>query len=275
MIHHTDFAASETWRSRESKRWQIHHGDCLEWMRTLPDKSVDHVITDPPYSEHVHNAQRRRVMPDANTRPSRKVRTADLGFSHLSSDVRTRTASEMARLSRRWCLVFCDIEGASGWIDALQAAGLDYVRTGIWVKPNATPQFTGDRPAVGCEAIVIAHQRGKKRWNGGGKRAVWDTPTELNRGVLGVGRQHPTQKPTDLMVELVSLFTDPGETILDPFAGSGTTGVAVLRLGRSFMGAEKDAGHYATACERLAAEEVGSTLAAARAGQLSLIGGER
>lgn len=38
MIHHTDFATSETWRSRESKRWQMHHGDCLEWMRTLPDK---------------------------------------------------------------------------------------------------------------------------------------------------------------------------------------------------------------------------------------------
>lgn len=83
---------------------------------------------------------------------------------------------------------------------------------------------------------------------------------------------HPTQKPIALMLELVSLFTDPDETILDPFTGSGTTGVACLRLGRKFIGIEKDPTYFALACERLRAEEQGSTLQAARAGQLPLLG---
>lgn len=74
------------------------------------------------------------------------------------------------------------------------------------------------------------------------------------------------------MLALVADFTDPGETILDPFAGSGTTGVACLRLGRKFIGIEKDPTYFALACERLRAEEQGSTLQAARAGQMALLG---
>jgi site-specific DNA-methyltransferase (adenine-specific) len=75
------------------------------------------------------------------------------------------------------------------------------------------------------------------------------------------------------MLALVADFTDPEETILDPFAGSGTTGVACLRLGRKFIGIEKDPTYFALACERLRAEEQGSTLQAARAGQMALLGG--
>ena len=75
------------------------------------------------------------------------------------------------------------------------------------------------------------------------------------------------------MLELVELFTDPGESVLDPFAGSGTTGVACLRLGREFIGIERDPKYFALACERLRAEEAGSTLQAARAGQAALFGG--
>jgi site-specific DNA-methyltransferase (adenine-specific) len=77
------------------------------------------------------------------------------------------------------------------------------------------------------------------------------------------------------MVELVSLFTDRCETILDPFAGSGTTGVACLRLGRRFIGIEKAPNYFEIACERLWAEEADSTLQAMRAGQLSLLGAVR
>jgi DNA modification methylase len=74
------------------------------------------------------------------------------------------------------------------------------------------------------------------------------------------------------MIELVELFTDPDEIILDPFAGSGTTGVACLRLGRRFIGIEKDAKYAAIARERLTAESQGLTLRDARAGQQSLFG---
>lgn len=74
------------------------------------------------------------------------------------------------------------------------------------------------------------------------------------------------------MLDLVADFSDAGETILDPFAGSGTTGVAALRLGRHFLGAEMDAAYHAIAVERLAAEASGTTLQAARMKQSTLFG---
>jgi site-specific DNA-methyltransferase (adenine-specific) len=134
------------------------------------------------------------------------------------------------------------------------------------------PQFTGDRPGTGFEAATICHAPGKMRWNGGGHAAIW---THAAR--YGCNTQepngHPTPKPIDLMLELVELFTDPDEVVLDPFCGSGTTGVACLRLGRRFIGIEKDAGFAQVARERLEAESQGLTLRAARAGQMPLFGG--
>ena len=169
--------------------------------------------------------------------------------------------------------MFSDQEGAYPWLLANVAAGLQHIRIGQWVKPGATPQFTGDRPATGCEAVVIAHPNGRKKWNGGGTHAVWTHPIVLDRAHTGGVRLHTTQKPVSLMLELVELFTDPGDVVLDPFCGSGTTGVACLRLGRRFIGIEKDAQYAAVATERLAAESQGLTLRDARAGQQSLFGG--
>lgn len=86
----------------------------------------------------------------------------------------------------------------------------------------------------------------------------------------GQNHPHPTTKPLPLMLELVELFTDPGDLVFDPFCGSGTTGVACLRLGRRFLGIEKDAKYHAIAVERLQAEERGLSLREARAGQTSI-----
>jgi site-specific DNA-methyltransferase (adenine-specific) len=85
---------------------------------------------------------------------------------------------------------------------------------------------------------------------------------------------HPTTKPIALMLELVSLFTDPGEVILDPFAGSGTTLVAALRLGRRAIGVEKDHRYAEIARERCRAEEQGLSLRDARAGQIPMFGAD-
>lgn len=137
-------------------------------------------------------------------------------------------------------------------------------------KPNGAPQFTGDRPGQGFESLAIGHCPGKKRWNGGGKHAVW-THSLDQRSESSGRHEHPAQKPIALMLDLVSDFTDPCETILDPFAGSGTTGVACLRLGRRFIGIEKDEKYFELACERLRAEESSQTLASRRAGQTSLL----
>jgi len=262
--------------------WTMHLGDCLDVMPTL--ERVDHVITDPPYSEHVHSKSRtgrgrvlHSVVPREGGRGSKQVtyrcshgRANELGFDALTADVRSACAVEFARLSRRWVLAFSNVEMCHEWAGDLESAGLDYVRTLAWVKLAATPQFTGDRPAAGFETITLVHPKGRKRWNGGGRQGVYSHRVAGNQPGGDGLRVHTTQKPEDLMLDLVRDFTDPGETILDAFAGSGTTGVACLRLGRNFIGIERDEKYFALACERLRAEESGSTLTARRAGQGAL-----
>lgn len=124
------------------------------------------------------------------------------------------------------------------------------MRTGIWRKLNGTPQFTGDRPAVAFETITIAHPKGRKRWNGGGKQAIWEVPIEINRS-HAQKRLHTTQKPLQLMNALIWDFTDAGETILDPFMGSGTTLIACVRFQRQAIGIEVDENYFDIACQRV------------------------
>lgn len=231
----------------------LWHGQCEDVLPTLD--VVHHVITDPPYSAHVHGAARSSRMASANDRGGRYGadvrRNVDLGFDHLTSELRAFSASEFARLASRWVLVFSDSESGHLWRGDLEGAGLDYVRTGAWIKVGSTPQFSGDRPATGFEAVTIAHPKGRKRWNGGGKHAVWSHPIVLDRGRNGA-RLHTTQKPLGLMGELVGLFTDAGDTILDPFAGSGTTLVAAKQAGRSAIGVEQSERYCEVIAKRLA-----------------------
>lgn len=116
------------------------------------------------------------------------------------------------------------------------------------------------------------HSRGRKRWNGGGRGNLY-TCNVVNQQALkrdNNTRVHTTQKPLDLMLDLVRDFTDPGDLILDPYCGSGTTGVAALRLGRRFIGCEMSPEYAEIARERLRAESEQSTLAARQAGQCAL-----
>jgi len=232
-----------------SARWHVHLGDCLPWLATLPDRCAAHVITDPPYDERTH--------------ASAMCGTSGFGVSFGALSDPAALASTLVRLADRWCLAFCAVESLGAYASG---AGDAWVRAGIWDKINPTPQLTGDRPGQAVEAIAIMHRRGRKRWNRGGGAAIWRfaSPRGADRP------DHPTPKPVDLMAALISDFTDPGDVILDPFAGSGTTGVAALRLGRRFIGCELDPKYHAIACERLTAEARGSTLTAQRAGQTSI-----
>lgn len=219
--------------------------DCLDVLPRL--RRVDHVITDPPYSEHTHAKQWNAWA--LTERGDKRWHSAyhGLGFAAVDASTRDCVARETARISVRWCLTFCDLESIGEWRSAYTTYGLEYVRTCVWDKVDGAPQFTGDRPASGAEAIVVVHPTGKKRWNGGGRRSVFTYRINGERG----GKPHPTTKPLPLLLELVSLFTDPGDLVLDPFAGSGTTGVACKMLGRRFIGIEIDPGFARMAAARL------------------------
>jgi site-specific DNA-methyltransferase (adenine-specific) len=225
--------------------WTLHLGDCIEYLRTLPDKSVDHVITDPPYCENTH-AKRNA------TRHLNGYEVQAIDFGSIAAAQVAPLASEFLRVARRWSVAFTSDRGLAGWIDAF---GTEFVRSMVWVKADPMPQMTGDRPAHGFELMALAHPPGRKAWNGGGSPGSYVG----NRGDGGRKMPHPTAKPDWLMERLVRDFTDPGETILDPFAGSGTTGVAAIRLGRKFIGCERDPKYHAVAVKRLsqAREQLG------------------
>ena len=212
----------------------LYEGDCFAAMREMEDASVDAVITDPPYAEKTHAGAR-------GARPGVKFTTVPIiTFDSLSDDGFLDLCRESVRVARRWVLMTCD------WRHAALAENSEcgVIRCGVWVKPNAAPQFTGDRPGTGWEAVLMLHRKGKKRWNGGGHHAVWTHGVER-------GNVHPTQKPLALVRRWVELFTDPGETILDPFAGSGTTGIAAEREGRKAILIEKDPRYAQTIRRRL------------------------
>ena len=216
----------------------IYHGDCREVLPTLGP--VDHVITDPPFSVTTH-AGARSLLSDV-----RGGGTGDnegrIDFAPVDAQF-VRGVLALAQPAR-WTIASLDWRHV-GPLEQCPPSGLRFVRFGVWVKPDGAPQFTGDRPATGWEAIAILHHLGgKMRWNGGGNRAVW---------THNIAREeHPTAKPLSLLKELVSLFTDPGETILDPFMGSGTTLRAAKDLGRKAIGIELEEKWCEVAARRLA-----------------------
>lgn len=222
------------------RRWLAHVDDAFALLEAMPDSSVDHVITDPPYSERTHAGARKNT-----ARGSHRAINAQplIDFESLSDFQFLQLSRHLVRVARRWVVMTCD----NHHVARLLCSDLPIVRMGIWIKPNGAPQFTGDRPGMGYETIAILHGPEKMRWNGGGKHAVWNFPTQTKDTL------QPTQKPLSLIRQLVADFTDPDDVILDPFMGSGTTAIAALSLDRRFLGCERDKARYAAAMNRIEA----------------------
>ena len=218
----------------------LYLGDCREILPTLG--KVDAVVTDPPYEKEAHRAMC-RAMSQIKTKIS-----ADLEFSAITPELRNQVALLTTRLCAGWSMFFCQAEAVGCWRDSLEAIGAKYKRTMIWVKPDSSPQFNGQMPAMGYESLALAWcGSGHPRWNGGGRRGVF---THLTNQSDRHG-EHQTEKPLPLMCDLVQLFTNAGDLVLDCFMGSGTTGVACCRLGRKFVGIEIEPKYFDIACRRI------------------------
>lgn len=206
---------------------RLYLAPCEDLMPLLG--TVGAVITDPPYGSVTH----------AGARSANSLDKTTIDFSAIDRTAFIQLCQSLVGIASRWVVMTCEWRHAA----AAEDAGLPLVRLGVWVKPNGAPQFTGDRPGTGWEAVAILHRPGRKRWNGGGSHGVWHCPI--------VQGEHPTQKPLKLIAEWVQDFSEPGETVLDPFMGSGTTGVACAKLGRKFIGIERDPRYFEIACARM------------------------
>ena len=209
-------------------------GDCRDLLPGLT--GVDVCITDPPYSAKTHQGARRG---DASNGWKTASARPLIDFESMNEVSFVALCAQLIDVTARWVVMTCD------WRHAAYAekTELPFIRAGVWIKQDSAPQFTGDRPATGWEAVAMFHRHGRKRWNGGGGKAVWSTPCA--RG------NHPSEKPVELVVEWARLFSDEGETVLDPFMGSGTTGVACARLGRRFIGCEIEPKYFDIAFRRI------------------------
>lgn len=231
----------------------LYLGDCREILPTLP--KVDAVITDPPYEAEAHGAGRRLLgrTDELADKRIREIEEAPLDFEAMTPELRAAMCEWAAANCQGWMLAFCQAEAVAVWREAMEQAGQKWRRAMVWVKPDSSPQLSGDRPAQGFESIAAAWcGEGGSKWNGGGKRGVFIyNKHDPGNGHGGARNEHPTQKPVALMKDLVSLFSNRDDLVLDMCAGSGATGIACHDLGRRFIGIEKKPHHFATLCRRI------------------------
>jgi site-specific DNA-methyltransferase (adenine-specific) len=220
----------------------LYLGDCFDVLPAIDN--VDHLITDPPYEAITQAAI--GTLPKGNLKGASMRLGRPLNFAPID-EIRNSVVGLGAKCTG-WFIAFCTPEGVGRWADAINLSPMKYKRACVWVKPDSTPQFNGQCPASGAENFIVAWAgAGHSRWNASGKRGVY-THCVNNPERQG---EHPTEKPRRLMSEIIADFTSPDDLILDPFMGSGTTGVAAVMAGRRFIGIEMNETYFDLACKRL------------------------
>jgi site-specific DNA-methyltransferase (adenine-specific) len=226
----------------------LYLGDCLEIIPTLG--KVDAVITDPPYcSGGDLEAQKQ----GAKAQGLRGATVAADDFEWFVSDnMSTQGLLWMLRnlvaqcrdvlLPNRSMLFFTDWRMVSAITPAMESAGVRYRNMIIWDKGNGG-LGNGFKPRY---EVILEFCKGQAQYHVLNASNVISVPR-----VSSSEKEHGAQKPVELMEELIRVVVPQDGIVLDPFMGSGTTGVAALNLGRKFIGVEISPSNFATACERI------------------------
>lgn len=251
-------------------RDKIFIGDCLTTLETLPDACIDLVFADPPYNLQLENSL---------SRPNQSlVHGVDEAWDQFSSfaeyDAFTRAwLSGVSRVMKPEATLF--VIGSYHNIfrvgTILQDLGFWILNDIIWLKTNPMPNFRGRRFTNAHETIIWASksQKAKKytfnyeSLKGGNEdcqmRSDWLLPictgSERLKDANG-NKAHPTQKPESLLGKIILAASKPDDIVLDPFFGTGTTGVVAKKLRRSFIGIEQNKDYAAAAAARINRTEI-------------------
>ena len=236
----------------------VIHGDALQVMQGMQAASIDAVVMDPPYcsgsvSEASRSAAKGQGLRSENINRFGWFVGDNMGTAGLVFLLRS-VAFESIRLLRGSgsLLVFCDWRMVPNLAPAIESAGLRYQNMVIWDKGSM-----GLGAGFRAQHEVILHfTAGSPEYHDKGLSNVLKCPR------VGQDREHQTEKPVSLIEQLIRVACPPSGVVLDPFGGSGTTGVAAQNLGRGCICIERDAQHVETARRRLTTE-----------GQTSLIDG--
>ena len=258
--------------------WQldtVYPLDCLEFLRALPENSADVAIADPPYNL----AKGGRWQWDNSAPLPGFGGVWQKAMPHWDD----RSLADYMSFSLAWLAELKRVVRPTGslWIHgtyhnagllnvALQLLEIEIINEVVWYKRNSFPNLSGRRLTASHETILWAHTGGKQRkyyfdydaarsmecpedelkTPGKQLRTVWDIPNNKVRQELAHGK-HPTQKPLRLLTRMLTISARPGDTVLVPFAGSGSECVAAVRYGAHFLACELEDEYVALAQRRL------------------------
>lgn len=243
---------------------EVYTGDCIELMKNIPDNSVDLIFADPPYNLQLNNEL---------YRPNQtKVDAVDDEWDKFNS------FDEYDEFSRKWLSECKRILKDTGslWVigtyhnifrigTIIQDLGFWILNDVIWIKTNPMPNFKGTRFNNAHETLIWAaksktskytfHYHSLKIFNDDLQmRSDWIIPICQGEERIKVNgkKAHSTQKPEELLYRIIISTSNPDDIVLDPFSGSGTTLAVAKKLGRKFLGFEKDKAYVKISKERLA-----------------------
>jgi site-specific DNA-methyltransferase (adenine-specific) len=251
---------------------RILQGDCVEVLNRLPENSIDLVFADPPYNLQLHRELWRPNLTKVDAVADEWDQFSDFAAYDTFSEAWLRACHRVLKeTGTLWVIGTYHNIFRVGKL--MQDIGFWILNDVVWVKTNPMPNFRGVRFTNAHETLIWAQkQRGArytfnyqamKRLNhdassagGTGKqmRSDWELPLCTGDERLKVNGQkaHATQKPESLLYRVILASSNPGDVVLDPFFGTGTTGAVAKKLHRHWIGVERDATYIQIANERLA-----------------------
>ena len=242
---------------------RLYLGDAREVCAGLPDGVADMIFTDPPYGHNNNNGDLIHRWEKALGRPldgGSDPRAIENDGAAEATELAAWLFKESPRLLAKGGCCCCCCGGGGGpdpqfarW-SLMMDGPLDFKQMIVWDKG---PMGMGWHYRRSYETVLVGQKKG-------GACKWYDTTDRIEniirpgqygiRKILPQKTDHPTPKPVEMPMHFIGLHTQPGETVLDPFMGGGSTAVAAARLGRGFIGIEIDERWFNLACERLAAE---------------------
>lgn len=231
----------------------LFNEDCLQVLKRIDSDSVNLILTDPPYNLGLFMQKR-----DTNLKALRSNYFGAAGWDNYSYEewVNSLRAffGEAARVLKRGgsLIIFMAIIKIETVINLAEEMGFYYKTTGIWHKLNPMPRNMNLHFVNSIECwIYFTYGKKTGTFNNDGKVLHDFYETSVTPQSEREYGKHPTQKPLELMRFLVKTLTNPDDVIMDPFMGSGSTGVAAVQLGRRFIGVELDKNYFEIAQKRI------------------------
>ena len=216
---------------------KLMQGDCLERMKEIPDGSVDMILTDPPYKV----TSRGGYTNAGGMMLCDKMRKGDV-FEHNNISISDYLGSLYRVLKESsHCYIMTNNKNITDFLIAVKESEFHLVKNLIWAKDN---KIMSQAYMSQFEYILFLRKGKFKKINNCGT-------SDLIMVKNTKAKSHPTEKPVELMEVLISNSSDDGDVILDPFMGTGSTGVATKNLNRNFIGIELDENYFNIAKQRI------------------------